>query len=216
MSARDAILGRIRTALAGEADCVAPNYELWPDGSWPATEDLLVRFANELQRVQGESRRCKSLAEAQRFLQELHRDLGRPRAVFVDYPNCRDLIHGVEGACLLDPGMDRTQLSAIPLSIMPAAFLLADTGTAVVMPRNHAERLLCFLPDVSVLIAEGRSVVAHMSHVWETITKQASDPAMRGEMLLVTGPSRTADIEKKLVLGAHGPRRLIVILIEEK
>jgi L-lactate dehydrogenase complex protein LldG len=215
MSARDGILGRIRTALAGEADCVAPNYELWPDGSWPATEDLFARFADELQRVQGESQRCKSVTEAQRFLQGLHREVGRPRAVFVDHPTCRELIHGVDGASSLQPDMDRIQLAAIPLAIMPAAFLLADTGTAVVMPQNHAERLLCYLPDVSVLIAEGRSVVVHMSDVWETITKQASDPAARGEMLLVTGPSRTADIEKKLVLGAHGPRRLIVILIEE-
>jgi L-lactate dehydrogenase complex protein LldG len=45
---------------------------------------------------------------------------------------------------------------------------------------------------------------------------QAYDPELRGEMLLVTGPSRTADIEKKLVLGAHGPRRLVVILLEKR
>jgi L-lactate dehydrogenase complex protein LldG len=47
------------------------------------------------------------------------------------------------------------------------------------------------------------------------MTTQAAKPAERGEMLLVTGPSRTADIEKKLVLGAHGPKRLVVLLVDE-
>src|SRR5262249_23529127 len=163
----------------------------------------------------GESKRCKSTADARQYLQDLHQELGKPRAIFVDHPLCSDLLHDFEYASVLDAALDRKQLAAIPLAIMRAEFLLADTGTAVVFPRNHAERLLCYLPDVSVLIAGAGSVVAHLSDVWETMATLANDPELRGEMLLVTGPSRTADIEKKLVLGAHGPRRLVVILIEE-
>jgi L-lactate dehydrogenase complex protein LldG len=216
MSARDAILGRILTALVGEADTIAPTYELWPAGTWKSPNDLFERFAEELQRVQGESKRYKSTADAHQYIQDLHQALGRPQTIFVDHPICRDLLHGYENASVLDVGMNRKQLAAIPLAIMPAEFLLADTGTAVVFPQNHAERLLCYLPDVSVLIAGADSVVAHLSDIWETMATQANDPELRGEMLLVTGPSRTADIEKKLVLGAHGPRRLVVILIEER
>ena len=214
MSARDAILGRILTALVGEADTIAPTYELWPAGTWKNPNDLFERFAEELQRVQGESKRYKSTTDARQYLQDLHQALGKPQTIFVDHPICRALLHDFENTSALDPALDRKQLAAIPLAVMPAEFLLADTGTAVVFPRNHAERLLCYLPDVSVLIAEAGSVVAHLSDVWETMATLANDPELRGEMLLVTGPSRTADIEKKLVLGAHGPRRLVVILIE--
>jgi L-lactate dehydrogenase complex protein LldG len=85
-----------------------------------------------------------------------------------------------------------------------------------VLPRSHAERLLCYLPEVAVLVAGPSSVAAHLSGVWDRITAYASDPAERGELLLVTGPSRTADIEKKLVLGAHGPKRLIVLVVDEE
>ena len=42
-----------------------------------------------------------------------------------------------------------------------------------------------------------------------------ADPAQRGEFVIVTGPSRTADIEKILILGVHGPKRLVVILVDK-
>jgi L-lactate dehydrogenase complex protein LldG len=215
MSARDAILGRVRAALTGEPDSAAPTYELWPEGTWPAPDDLFARFADELQRVQGESKRCKTVEEARQFVQELRQGLGNPETICGVHPTCVQLVQGLAGISSVDDRMDRRELAAIPMAIMPASFLLADTGTVVVLPRNHAERLLCYLPEVSILIAGPGSIVPHLSDVWARLTQQATDTEVRGEMLLVTGPSRTADIEKKLVLGAHGPRRLIVMFIEE-
>ena len=100
------------------------------------------------------------------------------------------------------------------VGVLPAEFLLADTGTAVVVARSAAERLLCYLPTVAVVVAQTTNLFAHMSDIWGQLTRVVADPAMRGEVVLVTGPSRTADIEKKLVLGAHGPKRLIVLLVD--
>lgn len=217
MSARDAILGRIRTALADEPETSAPSYELWPAGTWPPPSDLFARFAEELQRVQGEGKRFATLAEARQFLRELHEQLGAPRTVLVDQPLCRALCEGLpsERVQIAEPSMDRTCLAVIPLAVMAAEFLLADTGTAVLLPRSHAERLLCYLPEVAVVVAGPGSVYAHLSDIWDRLSGHARETTARGEMLLVTGPSRTADIEKKLVLGAHGPKRLVVLLVEE-
>jgi L-lactate dehydrogenase complex protein LldG len=218
MSARDAILGRVRAALASEPDAGAPpSYELWPAGTWPQPDDLFARFVDELQRVQGEARRFGAMGEARPFFRDLHRELGMPRTVIADQPVCRALGEGLSAECVaaLDPAMDRTQLASVRLAVLPAEFLLADTGTAVLLPRSHAERLLCYLPEVTVLVAGPDRVAAHLSDIWEKLAARAADTAMRGEMLLVTGPSRTADIEKKLVLGAHGPKRLIVLLVDE-
>jgi L-lactate dehydrogenase complex protein LldG len=218
MSARDAILGRIRAALANEPDAGAPpSYELWPAGTWPLPDDLLARFVAELQRVQGEARRFGTMDDARHLFRDLIRELGMPRTVFVDQPACRTLTEGLpgEGVAALDRAMDRTQLASVRLAVLPAEFLLADTGTAVLLPRSHAERLLCYLPEVTMMVARPDCVVAHLSDVWDRLTARAADMATRGEMLLVTGPSRTADIEKKLVLGAHGPKRLIVLLVNE-
>jgi L-lactate dehydrogenase complex protein LldG len=218
MSARDAILGRIRSALAEEPDDKSlPGYELWPAGTWPQPADLFEYFCEELRKVQGEAMRFANLAEAGQALARLHQELGGPKTAFVENPRCRAIVSSLPAAQIqsVDPAMDRSQLATIPLGVMPAEFLLADTGTAVVMPRNHAERLLCYLPTVAVLIAGRESLAAHLSDVWDAMSAHAGNSSHRGEMLLVTGPSRTADIEKKLVLGAHGPKRLVVMMVEE-
>jgi L-lactate dehydrogenase complex protein LldG len=55
----------------------------------------------------------------------------------------------------------------------------------------------------------------HLPAAWPEIARRAAEPDRRGEFVFVTGPSRTADIEKILILGVHGPKRLIVVLIEE-
>ena len=218
MSARDAILGRIRSALANDPDVGAvPSYDLWSEGTWAAPGDLFDRFVEELQRVQGEGHRFGNLDDAKRFLAELHRVLGMPRTVLAEHPACRLLVEQMPGERveILDPAMDRQHLAAIPLAVLPAEFLLADTGTVVMLPKSHAERLLCYLPEVAVVVTGQGSLMAHLSDAWDRIAARATDVGVRGEMLLVTGPSRTADIEKKLVLGAHGPKRLVVLFVEE-
>ena len=53
----------------------------------------------------------------------------------------------------------------------------------------------------------------HLPAAWGEIARRTADPAIRGEFVLVTGPSRTADIEKILILGVHGPKRLVVLVV---
>jgi L-lactate dehydrogenase complex protein LldG len=218
MSARDAILSRIRAALAEEPETgPAPDSVLWPPGTWEQPPDLAQRFFEELQRVQGEGRRCASLDEARQAVEELVQQLGASSVAVVDHPLSRAATAGLTTAKVvpIDAGWDRHDLAGLPFAVLPAEFLLADTGTAVLLPRSSAERLLCYLPTVQVLVAPGAGLFAHLSDVWDQLSARADDPTARGEMLLVTGPSRTADIEKKLVLGAHGPKRLIVLLVED-
>ena len=175
--------------------------------------------------VQGEGGRCGSLAELQQRMLEINQQSaispGAPgqSAIpigVVDHPLCRAAVGGVDQTQLawVDSSWDREGIAKLALSVLPAEFLLADTGTAVVVARSPAERLLCYLPTVAVLVAQAGNLVAHMSDVWNQVVRHIADPATRGEVVLVTGPSRTADIEKKLVLGAHGPKRLIVMLVE--
>ena len=64
-----------------------------------------------------------------------------------------------------------------------------------------------------MVIGRADQLVEHLPAAWTTIAPRAADPALRGEFVIVTGPSRTADIEKILILGVHGPKRLVVILV---
>ncbi len=146
----------------------------------------------------------------------IDRELQGPRVAVADHPLCREAVArlGPARVEVVRPDWDRARLADYPLGVMPAEFLLADTGTAVLLPRSHAERLLGYLPTVAVVVAPSGALVPHLSDAWEALARRAADLAVRGEVLLVTGPSRTADIEKKLVLGAHGPRRLVVMLYD--
>ena len=72
---------------------------------------------------------------------------------------------------------------------------------------------MCYLPPACVVVARTDQLVEHMPAAWEDIARRTADPARRGEFVLVTGPSRTADIEKILILGVHGPKRLVVLLV---
>ena len=227
MSSRDAILGRIRTALAGEPEAALPPVtELWPGSASPPLSELADQFLDQPGRVQGEGARCGSLAELQQRMLEINQQSaispGAPgqsasRIGVVDHPLCRATVARVEPTQLawMEGTWDRDRIASLPVSVLPAEFLLADTGTAVVVARSAAERLLCYLPTIAVLVAQTNRLAAHMSDIWDQVTRTVADPAMRGEIVLVTGPSRTADIEKKLVLGAHGPKRLIVLLADQ-
>lgn len=218
MSRRDTILERIRTTLAGEPDVPPPPVpELWPPGTWTPPGDLAGRFLEELVRVDGEGFCCVSIASAQQQLCALVSQPDWVKIGVVDHPLCRAAVAGIDPDRLVwvEDGCDRQHLAELPVGLMPAQFLLADTGTAVVTARSATERLLCYLPHTAVLLAERDNLVAHMSDMWDRLTSWSADPALRGEIVLVTGPSRTADIEKQIVLGAHGPKRLIVLIVAE-
>jgi L-lactate dehydrogenase complex protein LldG len=75
------------------------------------------------------------------------------------------------------------------------------------------------LPDTSIVVLRTSRIVGAYEEAWDRLRAERTDPVSGGFMprnvMLVTGPSRSADIEQTLELGAHGPRRLHVVLIED-
>ena len=104
-------------------------------------------------------------------------------------------------------------MAELSLGVVEADYLVADTGSAMIACRTPQERLLCYLPPACVVIAGADRLAEHLPAIWDEVARRAADPALRGEFVFITGPSRTADIEKILILGAHGPKRLVVLLV---
>ena len=73
---------------------------------------------------------------------------------------------------------------------------------------------MCYLPPNCVVVAKAENFREHMPAAWKEIAERTAQPDRRGEFVVITGPSRTADIEKILILGVHGPKRLFVILVD--
>ena len=215
MTSRDNILGRIRTALAGQTPPVLPPVcEVWP-GEKPSADQMFQRFAEELQALHGEAMRCGSTAEARGKLEELLRHEDWPRMAAMDRPLCRELTTGIPPERLAWAAADWTprSMADMPVGLVAADYFLADTGSAVVVCPTPQDRLMCYLPPVCIVAGTAGQLAEHLPAAWESIGPRAADPGTRGEFVIITGPSRTSDIEKVLTLGVHGPKRLIVMVI---
>lgn len=215
MSSRDTILQAIRTHLSGgeSVEC-PPAPEVWP----PATSDpsaLALRFDQELQAVQGELIRCPSMDEAARKLVEVV-DGSEWRSIgAVDGPLCTQVTAKLDKARVAWAGEDMqpAAISELPAGLVEAQCLLADTGSCVVVCRTAPERLMCYLTETCIVVATVEQLREHLPAAWPEVSGRLSAPDFRGEIVLITGPSRTADIEKILILGVHGPKRLVVLLV---
>jgi L-lactate dehydrogenase complex protein LldG len=213
MNSRDTVLGRIRGALADRpVEPLPPVPEVWPATN-PDAETMAARFAKELAAVDGEMHRCWSMDDARAKLRGLMAELGASQLGAIDGPVVREVAEGLDGVAWIGDDWDPTRIGQLPLGLVAADYLLADTGTCVVANGTSQERLMCYLPPACIVVAKTDRLREHLPAAWREIAPRAADPALRGEFVFITGPSRTADIEKILILGVHGPKRLIVLLV---
>jgi len=98
------------------------------------------------------------------------------------------------------------------VSVQHAFAGIAETGTLMLPSAPERPTTLNLLPDTAVVVLRASRVVGAYEEAWDLLRGAGSMPR---NVMLVTGPSRSADIEQTLELGAHGPRRLHVLLIDD-
>jgi L-lactate dehydrogenase complex protein LldG len=129
-----------------------------------------------------------------------------------------------------DPALDEIPWSARPLlqirrgraeqidavSLTPCLAAIAETGTLMLVSGAETPTTLNFLPDTHIVLVRGEQVVASYEDGWDLVRARASGVSgtLPRTINFITGPSRTGDIEQRIQLGAHGPRRLHIILLE--
>jgi len=93
---------------------------------------------------------------------------------------------------------------------------VAETGTLVMSSGPRSPTTLNFLPDVHMVVIRAQDIAANYEQIWDRLRTDAKPdaPLLPRTVNWITGPSRTADIEQTLLLGAHGPRKLIILLID--
>lgn len=90
---------------------------------------------------------------------------------------------------------------------------IAETGTLMLPSAPERPVTLNLLADTAVVVLRASAVVGAYEEAWDKLRAEVG--GMPRNVMLVTGPSRSADIEQALELGAHGPRRLHVVLVED-
>jgi L-lactate dehydrogenase complex protein LldG len=101
------------------------------------------------------------------------------------------------------------------VSLTPCLAAVAETGTLMLISGEATPTTLNFLPDRHIVVLRSEQVVASYEDGWDLLRAQSADKlwGLPRTVNFITGPSRTGDIEQRIELGAHGPRRLHVILI---
>lgn len=209
ISARGEILNRLRSQ-AREVDPPAP----WP--SRRQFDDLADQFNQALTAVKGEVWRAKDFAEALEQLGQILRQIEAESAVAdahmlldeVDFPGrWPEVQWHIVGR---KDGDLREFATTADVGISGADAALAETGSVVVSSGPGRSRLTSLLPPVHVVLVPTSCLTADI-FTW-TAARQGGLPS---SLTLISGPSKTADIEQTMAIGVHGPKRFIAILYED-
>jgi L-lactate dehydrogenase complex protein LldG len=185
--ARSNILGRVRAALRTEA-----HRPPVPSASplWPPIGDLETRFREEFAALRGEL-----LSDTQALRHFL---TGFPAIATDGNELARSVV-----------GDGNSIVRSADLGVTGCDCLVAQTGSIFVTTRSAGGRALSVLPAAHLVVARRDQLVPDLEAAFALMRKRY-DRHWPSLLCLISGPSRTADIEKILVMGAHGPKRLAV------
>jgi L-lactate utilization protein LutC len=222
-SARDAFLRRVREAVRagnrpGGGERIEPRESVGYQGAGP---DPAARFCAELTAAGGQAHPVPDSNSAAACVQELvqagsARRVLLGRGAFLDplglAPRLRALDVEVIEADTLPEDASREAFFAADLGITGVDYLVAETGTVVLLARPEAPRSLSLLPPVHVAVADRTQLLPDLFDLFESPDWQARG-GPPSSLSLITGPSKTGDIELRLVTGVHGPGEVHVVLI---
>lgn len=170
------------------------------DGEWIRFEDPVDQFRQAIQFVGGTCHDVQSPADIDAHLQQYEQWKAAER-VFSHVPEVSGNVH-------LDQVADPHDLENLDFVIYPGEFAVAENGAIWLTDNNLRHRVVFFITQFLVLVVRKDSIVHNMHEAYG----RAAVPSP-GFGLFLSGPSKTADIEQSLVIGAHGCRELQVFLV---
>ncbi len=102
-----------------------------------------------------------------------------------------------------------------PVSLTGALAGIAETGTLMLTSGAERPTTLNFLPETHMVVLKARDITGCYEDAWDRLREAQDGGPLPRTVNLITGPSRTADIEQTIQLGAHGPRRLCILLVDD-
>jgi L-lactate dehydrogenase complex protein LldG len=188
-----------------------------PDGGETPAERLAILTAN-LEKLRAVVHHVPDMTAAADCLFAIAREKGWSRVAWHGHPLVEPLLAGVPCATYrvddAATGCDKDALEACDAGLTACETLVAQTGSILVSSDTCGGRGLSILPHAHVVIATTAQIVGTVGDALDLVRHRHVGrlPSM---LSFITGPSRTGDIERILVLGAHGPKELFVILVED-
>jgi L-lactate dehydrogenase complex protein LldG len=234
MNARDSILARVGEALRGASsgssfakatkdEHPAESETKLGDGSSEVRRVLpkvpgdfagqFTLFAERSESLKTEFLSCADEAAARAQLKLLSDREGWESVAFPADSEIGGLLTDVSvGKLEVSRSTLKTDLEKVSAGITGCDALIAQTGSVLLTAKSGGGRALSVLPVHHVVVAASSQLVPDLPAAFELLEKKYA-PNFPSFLTFITGPSRTGDIERVLVLGAHGPRKLTVILV---
>ena len=208
-SSREKILNRLKQASDRRkaADPVQPD----PDAPIYVTpdKDLADAFQENLELVSGDVYRMKNRKAAVALVKQMVAEENWTNVFCLDGNLQQALLEGK-----VSYSYTPEEFKTLQVGITPCEALVSHLGSVVVSSGGASGRRLHVFPETHIVIAHKGQLVGYLDDALEFLQEKYGDhlPSM---ITNITGPSRTADIEKTLVKGMHGPRKLLVFLCDE-
>ncbi len=217
MTARDRILSRLESARGDRKSVGVPpvpsGKEIFAD--YPGG-DLVTRFQEKLSSLRGECFVSSSIDELARKLEQVLGELPEGQVVSQDTqflravtqrlsPRARDVARSSTWS------LENHEFGSFVASITTADAFFARTGSVALRSTTAGGRRLSVLPPVHIVLGTTSQIKSSPENWFSEIK---NDPTWSFGTI-ISGPSRTGDIEKILVLGAHGPKRLVILLLQD-
>jgi L-lactate utilization protein LutC len=227
-SARDAFLQRVHQALqegnrAGTPADIPPRGNIGYQG---AGTDPVARFRDELTAAGGQPYLVGDREAAVAQVMALVRDRSARRALlgrgaFIDGLNLADRFRAEQVEVVSPDGLPagdcRETVFAADIGITGVDYLIAETGSVALLARPAEPRSFSLLPPVHIAVAHHAQILPDLFDLFARLSARPAEsvgrPRMPSCLSLITGPSKTGDIELRLVTGVHGPGEIHVVLV---
>ena len=197
---RDKLLTTLKRQLVPQADL--PEVI---DGPWITFERPLEKLAEVLQFVGGT---CIEVDNIQQVAEAL-----KKYPQFAEAKRIYSAVEGLPGNVDLGSVDDPHQLENLDFVIYPGQFAVAENAAVWVTDQNLKHRVVFFITQFLVLVVSAKDIVHNMHEAYARIGTDP-DAAQPNFGLFLSGPSKTADIEQSLVIGAHGCRQMQLFIIK--
>jgi L-lactate dehydrogenase complex protein LldG len=209
ITSREKILKRVRDALLEKSEPPFPILDLDSDLYFPLEEELDITFAQQLINASGKFIYAESEDEFIGTLKSFILEKNWP-LLYCSDPVLQHLLkeNGIPFSS------DPSGINEVRIGITRCENLIARYGSVLTSSQVSLGRKIIAIPEIHLVVGYTSQLVTDIRDALKLLRKKYVNgfPSM---VSLITGPSRTADIEKTLVMGAHGPRDLYVFLIDD-
>jgi L-lactate dehydrogenase complex protein LldG len=206
-ASRDLILSKIRQTNRKENSAHPTDFSTFNnDEIFFQPHELLETFKKELETINGE---CFISSSENALVTQLKRYI---EFLGIQFVFCRDKQigkflnkHSIAQTAVV------TDFESMQVGITGAEVLVARTGSVLISSSGDSGRQMNVFPPVHIILADASQIVNYPEEAIIHLRKKYGED-LPSQITFITGPSRTADIEKTLVLGAHGPKELAVFV----